>query len=58
MKTFALSICALSGALMASAGTVAEQMDHARRFNNLDSVGMTIAILASLATLYHAFKST
>ena len=56
MKTLALSICALAGALMASAGAIAEQMANARRFNSLDNVGMTIAILASLATLAHAFR--
>lgn len=58
MKTLALSICALSGAIMASAGVLAEQFEHTRRLNNVDGLGMAIAIIATLATIVQAFRQT
>ena len=58
MRHLSLSICALAGAIMASAGTLAESSAGARRFNELDSWGMFLAVAFSLATLVSVIRAT
>ena len=57
MKTLPLSLCALSGALMASVGTIVENLEETRRRNMLDELGMCITVIAVLATILFTFRA-
>ena len=58
MKPFSLSICALSGAIMAAAGTLAESAEGARATNDLDIFGMIVAGAFCLFTLVSVIRAT
>lgn len=58
MKELSLSICALAGAIMAGIGTLSENLEGARRFNNLDTIGTWIAIVCVVFTIVLAFKKS
>ena len=56
MKHISLSICALSGAIIAVGGILAESLEGSRRRNDLDAIGVTIAIASCLFTLFSVLK--
>lgn len=56
MKELNLSICAFAGALMASAGTLAENLEGARRFNHIDAVGMWIVIICVGLVIFRVLR--
>jgi hypothetical protein len=55
MKALPLSLCCLAGAIMASVGVIAVNLEHTRRTNNLDTIGVLIAVAALILTAVATF---
>ena len=58
MKHLSLSLCALAGAIMAAAGTLAESAEGARKTNELDAFGVFFAGCFGLLTLVSVIRAT
>ena len=58
MKHISLALCALAGAIMASAGTIAESSATRRSSNDLDGWGLFIAGAFCLFTLISVIRAT
>lgn len=58
MRPIALSIVVLAGAIMAAAGTIAESLPDARRYNNTDTIGLLIVGAALAFLVFDLWMST
>lgn len=58
MRHIALSIVVLAGAIMAAAGTIAEASPDARRYNNLDTIGLFVVGIALAYLTFDLWMST